>query len=136
MASTACTTACSPDPQTRLIVSPGTSTGSPALRPACLATFMPMPACSTHPMTTSPMSAGLTFARAIASRITTAPRSTADTSLRAPPNEPIGVRQALRITASNELVKRAYPFRHLEIGAGGGLHLLDGGVGGDLAQHE
>ena len=32
MASTACTTACSPEPQTRLTVSPGTSTGSPALR--------------------------------------------------------------------------------------------------------
>src|SRR4051812_4909051 len=62
---------------------------------------MPAPACSTHPMITSPISAGSIPARAIASRITTAARSTADTSLNTPPNDPIGVRQALSITASS-----------------------------------
>src|SRR5262249_43235721 len=44
IASTACTTACIPDPHTRFAVSPGTSTGSPALSAACRATFMPAPA--------------------------------------------------------------------------------------------
>src|SRR5690349_16211914 len=54
MASTAWTTACRPEPHTRLTVSPGTSFGSPALSAACRATFMPAPACSTQPrMTTS-----------------------------------------------------------------------------------
>ena len=38
-------------------------------------------------------------ARAIASRMTIAPRSAAERSLSTPPNDPIGVRQALRMTA-------------------------------------
>ena len=42
-------------------------------------------------------------ARAIASRTTMAPRSAALTSFNAPPNAPIGVRHALRITASKSL---------------------------------
>ena len=54
-------------------------------------------------MTTSATSAGFTLARAIASRMTTAARSTADTSLNTPPKDPIGVRQALRMTASSSL---------------------------------
>src|SRR3954462_1851703 len=98
-ASTPCPTACKPDPHTRLIVSAGTSTGTPALSDACRATFMPAPACSTQPMITSPMSIALIAARLIASRMATAPRSTADRSLNTPPNEPMGVRQAERITA-------------------------------------
>ena len=53
-----------------------------------------------NPMTVSPTSAGFTRARAIASRIATAPRSTADKSFNTPPNDPIGVRHALRITVS------------------------------------
>src|SRR5262245_39692965 len=107
----ACTTACSPDPHTRLTVSPGTSTGTPALSAACRATFMPAPAWSTQPITTSPMSAAFTSARAIASRIATAPRSAADRSLNTPPNAPIGVRHALTITVSKSLMLRLYVLR-------------------------
>ena len=44
---------------------------------------------------------GVTRARDMASRITAAARSTAETSFNAPPNDPIGVRHALRMTASN-----------------------------------
>jgi hypothetical protein len=40
-------------------------------------------------------------ARQMAARITTAPRSAADKSFSAPPNDPIGVRHALRITAGS-----------------------------------
>src|SRR5438309_1156851 len=60
-------------------------------------------------MMTSPTSAGATVARAIASRITIAARSDAERSFRAPPNEPIGVRQALRITASRSLGIQGLP---------------------------
>ncbi len=70
MASAACITAASPEPHTRFTVSAGTVAGSPAPSAACRATFMPAPACSTHPMTTSSMRSTPTCARAIASRIT------------------------------------------------------------------
>src|SRR4029450_1101254 len=63
------------------------------------------------PATPAPVSAPLTSARAMASLITTAPRSAADTSLNTPPNAPIGVRQALRITVSNSLMPRLYVLR-------------------------
>ena len=63
IASAACTTACSPEPQTRLTVSAGTVTGTPALIAACRATFMPAPACSTQPMITSSRAAGATAPR-------------------------------------------------------------------------
>src|SRR5258706_6392895 len=59
------------------------------------------PAWSTQPRMTSPISGGGTFARAIASRTATAPRSTADRFLNAPPNAPMEVRHALRMTASD-----------------------------------
>src|SRR5262245_5325305 len=61
------------------------------------------PACSTQPRMTSPMSSRATFDRAIASLTATAARSTDVRSLNAPPNDPIGVRHALRITASKFL---------------------------------
>src|ERR1700730_16981482 len=54
-------------------------------------------------MITSPISAGEMDARSMAPRIATAPRSTADTSLNAPPNAPIGVRHALRMTGASAL---------------------------------
>src|SRR6476620_10350355 len=60
-------------------------------------------------MITSPMSFASTPARAIASRMTTAPRSTADTSLNTPPNEPIGVRHALKMTASSIKIRNRQP---------------------------
>src|SRR6186997_3012970 len=136
MASTAWTTACSPDPQTRFTVSPGISLGSPALSAACRATFIPAPAWSTQPSTTSPTSAFATPARVIASRMTTAPRSAADTSFRAPPNDPIGVRQALRMTASKSLFKSPYLVGNDEGRAGCRLHEFDGRVGRNLAKDQ
>src|SRR5687768_12366954 len=135
-ASTAWTTACRPEPQTRLTVSPGTSSGRPALSAAWRATFMPAPDCSTHPMITSPMSDGATFARPIASRITTAPSSAADRSLRAPPKEPIGVRHALRMTASSWLLKGPHFPADDEIGFGRGPDLVHRRICGDLAENE
>ena len=48
-------------------------------------------------MTTSPTSFASTPARATASRIAIAPRSLAERSLNWPPNDPIGVRQALSV---------------------------------------
>src|SRR5438094_2899726 len=83
----------------------------PASSAAWRATFMPAPACSTHPMTTSLTSALFTPARAIASRMTMAPRSTADKSLNTPPNDPIGVRHALRITVSKSFIPELYVLR-------------------------
>src|SRR5262245_1003005 len=61
------------------------------------------PACSTQPRMTSPTSSRATFDRAIASLIAIAARSTDVRSLNAPPNDPIGVRHALRMTASKFL---------------------------------
>src|SRR5262249_16117358 len=64
------------------------------------ATFMPAPACSTQPMITSPMSVRGTPERTSASSMTAAPRSAALSSRNTPPKAPIGVRHALRTTAS------------------------------------
>ena len=58
-------------------------------------------------MITSSRPAGSTAARVKASRITTAPRSAAETSLRDRPNAPIGVRQALTITDSGSTGHRS-----------------------------
>src|SRR5262249_45869543 len=123
-------------PHTRLMVSAGTPTGRPALSAACLATFIPTPACSTHPISTSSMSAGDTFARAIASRIATAPRSTADKSLSAPPNDPIGVRHALTRSASTSLGKGPYLIQNNELRSSSRLDALDGRVRGDFAKDQ
>src|SRR5688572_15480983 len=136
MASTAWTTACRPEPQTRFTVSPGTSTGIPAFRAACRATFIPAPACNTQPSTTSATSAGATFARTTASRTVTAPRSAADRSFRAPPNDPKGVRHALRMTTSKSLFKRPYLIGDDEIRSGGGFHRIKRHANGGLAQHQ
>src|SRR5262245_27319951 len=136
MASAAWTTACNPDPHTRLIVSAGTSTGTPALSAACRATFIPAPAWSTHPMSTSSSSAGFTFARAIASRIASAPRSTAERSLNAPPNEPIGVRHALTSTALTSLGKGSHLIHNDEISARRGLNTFNGRIRRDLEEHQ
>ena len=83
-----------PDPHTTLIVTAGTSTGSPALIVACLATFCPRPAWITQPISTSSTCSGLTPARFNASLITIAPRSAAGVVLRAPPILPIAVLHA------------------------------------------
>jgi hypothetical protein len=52
-------------------------------------------------MMTSPIVAGSMSARAIASRITIAPSFDAGTSLSEPPNDPMGVRHALRMTVGS-----------------------------------
>src|SRR5919106_5043144 len=132
-ASTAWITAVRPDPQTRLTVSAGTSMGTPALIAAWRATFMPCPACNTQPSTTSPTSLCGTAARAIASSTTIAPRSAAEISLSVPPKLAMGVRQALRMTASSEA---ANGFLDLQRRAGGGANGFNSGVFGDLAQNE
>src|SRR5205085_9286192 len=88
------------------------------------------------PRMTSPTSAGFTAARRIASRTTTAPRSTALRSLKTPPKEPMGVRQVLRMTASVSSDKDPHLGADDEVGAGCMLHGLDGRVGGNLTQHQ
>src|SRR5919109_1300473 len=100
---------------------------------ACRATFMPCPACRTHPRMTSPRSFGDTPARAIASFTTIAPRSAAGNSLSVPPKFAMGVRHALKMTASSEA---ANGFLGRQRGAGRGAHSLNRGVLGDLAEHE
>src|SRR3954454_1843727 len=97
---------------------------------------MPLPACSTQPSTTSPTSLGATRARQIASRTTMAPRSAADRSFKPPPNEPIGVRQAPRMTTSKSLFKRAHLLRNEQRRASGAPDLVQGRVSGDLAQQQ
>ena len=53
--------ACAPEPQTRLTVMAGTSTGTPPLMAACRAGFILLPAWITLPMTTVSMSPGGKF---------------------------------------------------------------------------
>src|ERR1700686_3826265 len=87
-------------------------------------------------MITSPISAGATEARATASRTATAPRSAADTSLNTPPNAPIGVRQALRMTASKSSAKGTHLVRHDQFRAGRRPDPVDRRVGPPPAQDE
>src|SRR5574341_297029 len=81
----------------RLRVTPGTSTGKPALSAASRAMLAPCsPMGETHPKTTSCTSAGSTPARRAASHNTCAIRSSGVTLLSAPPGlpTPTGVRTA------------------------------------------
>src|SRR5215213_6232465 len=98
-------------------------------------------------------------ARTIASRTTIAPRSGAVNSLRAPPNEPIGVRQAERRTAEDMVGSRIRSPARLrsglrsdlidrgrsetsrllldeQFGASRGLHIVDRCVTRYFLQHE
>src|SRR5262245_39183828 len=86
------TMACAPEPQTRLTVSAGIVTGSPAWTAACRAGFIFVPAWTTLPMTTLSTSSGRSFARTTAAPIATEPRVGAGTSLSEPPKVPIAVR--------------------------------------------
>src|SRR4051812_36411220 len=63
--------------------------------------FWPAPAASTWPMITSPTWAGSTLARASASLMTAAPRSTAGILASEPPNLPTAVRTAETMTMSS-----------------------------------
>src|SRR5215467_6449526 len=86
------TMACAPEPQTRLTVSAGVLTGSPAWTAACRAGFILLPAWTTLPMTTVSTSSGRSFARVTAAPMATEPRAEAVTSLSEPPKVPIAVR--------------------------------------------
>src|SRR6202162_1592222 len=86
------TMACAPDPQTRLTVSAGVDTGSPAWMAAWRAGFILLPACTTLPMTIVSPPSGRPPRRAPAAPVWAAPRSAAGTSLRLPPKVPIAVR--------------------------------------------
>ena len=86
------------DAQTLLIVSEGTSTGSPARIAACRAGAWPAPPCSTWPMITYSTSAPSSPARSTAARTAIAPSSVAGFAASAPPRRPKGVRTAETIT--------------------------------------
>ncbi|SAL88548.1 hypothetical protein AWB68_08812 [Caballeronia choica] len=93
-------TAFRPEPQTLLIVMPGTADGSPALMSDWRAGFWPDPAVSTWPRITSLICSGFRFARSSTARITAAPRSGAAIFASDPPNLPTAVRAADTITTS------------------------------------
>src|SRR5258705_1473796 len=93
--------ACSPEPQRRLTVCPGTSTGKPASSAAIRATLrLSSPAWFVQPRITSSRRAGSKETRSTAPRTAMAARSSARTSARAPPARPTGVRTAETIRAS------------------------------------
>ena len=73
-----------PEPQTRLTVIAGTSTGMPPPTAAWRAGFILLPAWMTFPMTTVPTSSPPMAARSRQARIAVAPSSTAGVSLRVP----------------------------------------------------
>src|SRR5262245_47503896 len=93
-------TALRPEPQTLLTVCAGTASGSPERSATCRAGFMPWPAWRTAPRMTSSTWSRRTPERATASRTATVPSSTAETSLKAPPKVPMGVRHPPRMTMS------------------------------------
>ena len=73
------TIACAPEPQTRLTVMAGTSTGAPPPIAAWRAGFILLPAWTTLPITTEPSAAASRPARFSVSRTTTAPSAGAGT---------------------------------------------------------
>ncbi|MNL23453.1 hypothetical protein D3C87_1448430 [compost metagenome] len=87
-----------PEPHILLTVEHTTCSGRFANRAAWRAGAWPCPACSTHPMMTSPMSLGCRLARSTAARIATAPSCAGVTSLKFPRKPPNGVRAALTMT--------------------------------------
>ena len=93
IARAAVTTASRPDAQSRLVVTPGTDTGSPASSADIRATLrLSSPAWLAAPSTTSSTRAGSSPGfRSSSARITTAPRSSGRTPARAPPSRPTGV---------------------------------------------
>src|SRR5579863_7506870 len=98
----ACPTALSPEAQRRLMVSPGTDTGSPDSSDAIRATLrLSSPDWFAHPMMTSVTREGSRPGCRASSRwMTSAAMSSGRTSLRLPPNEPIGVRTPSMMYAS------------------------------------
>lgn len=100
MACTACCTAFSPEPQTRLTVTAGVSTGSPARSAVCRAGFCPQPAVNTWPKISSSTALAGSCVRSSRPRTTAAPSSTAEREDKAPRKLPIGVRSAQTIATS------------------------------------
>ncbi len=97
----ACTTASSPEAHSRFTVTPGTSTGSPAMSEAIRATLrLSSPAALVQPITTSSTAPGSSPVRATAASITRAARSSGRTVDSAPPYRPMGVRTASMMSAS------------------------------------
>jgi len=92
-------TALSPEPQTLLTVSAGTVPGRPAWIAAWRPGAWPTPPCSTLPMITSSTAPVSIAARRTASRMTSAPSCGADSGASPPKYLPMGVRQALKMTA-------------------------------------
>src|SRR6185503_3833312 len=93
--------ACSPEPQRRLTVCPGTSIGRPASNAAMRATLrLSSPAWFVQPRITSSIDPGSTAARSTAPRTTRAARSSARMLARAPPARPNGVRTPDTMNAS------------------------------------
>ncbi len=86
--------------QALLTVKEGRSTGTPVWTAICRARLGPLPACRAWPTMISSTFTGVSPARFSDSSATMRPSSTAGTSLRAPPNLPIGVRTAEAITMS------------------------------------
>src|SRR6187200_2718291 len=87
------------DAHTLLMVSEGTSTGSPAPTAACLAGACPTPPWSTWPIVTYSTSSSGTPARSSAARIAIAPSWGASYSFSPPPSFPNGVLTAETMTA-------------------------------------
>ncbi len=101
MACAADATACSPDPQRRFTVWPGTSTGNPARSAAIRATFrLSSPAPLAQPRITSSIRSDGRDARSSRPRSAAAARSSGRMSASAPPARPIGVRTALVMKTS------------------------------------
>src|SRR5215211_2528513 len=95
------TIACRPDPQSRLRVKAGVSTGRPPFTEATRDRYMSrVSVWITLPNTTCPTSAGSTPERRTASRTTAAPRSAGGMSLRLPPYFPTAVRTPETTTTS------------------------------------
>src|SRR3954468_12664345 len=93
-------TAFNPDPQTLLIVSAATRSGSPPWSAAWRAGFCPRPAETTLPMMHSSTIPGSMPARRTASAMASAPSCGAVNPFSAPRNLPVGVRTAETITDS------------------------------------
>ena len=96
------TAACSPDPHSRLTVSAGVSTGTPAYSAMWRARYgASFPVWMTLPTTTSSTAAAGTPVRSKAARAAATPRSTAEMSCSAPPKVPKGVLAPPRIRTSS-----------------------------------
>ena len=92
------TTACAPEPQTRLTVIAGTRHRKAAADRRLAAGFIRLPAWMTLPITTEPTAAGSSPERRSVSRTTAAPSSVAGVSLSDPLKAPIAVRTGLQMT--------------------------------------